>query len=121
MVPHGDPSLDLLVAAVAILGATVDQYALVADFGLSALPAQTSVPNTVSELLGLDGDYQREAWEEVYMYTVSVIGAVWLSTRVVRHWQLELFPPQFAPRTEGDGGTSVGPTGGYREQRDSDA
>lgn len=45
----------------------------------------------------------RWPWEEVYMYAVSIIAALWVAGRILRHWTIDWDQLAFVPRGDKDG------------------
>lgn len=45
----------------------------------------------------------RDSWETTYMYAVSIVAALWVVVRAVRHWRFDAGSFGFVPRGDGDG------------------
>ena len=45
----------------------------------------------------------REPWEATYMYVVSILAAMWVAGRIVRHWRFDFGTFAFVPRSDADG------------------
>ena len=45
----------------------------------------------------------RDQWEGSYMMAVSVLAAIWVAGRIVRHWRFDFGTFALVPRGDGDG------------------
>lgn len=69
-------------------------------FGAVASASTAAVIDTVSDLLGLPREYDREPWERTYMYVVSSLGSLLVAGRVLLHWRIDVSSRGFVPRAD---------------------
>ncbi|MHC3439802.1 hypothetical protein ACYJ1Y_17350 [Natrialbaceae archaeon A-gly3] len=53
--------------------------------------------------LEADDAIVRDSWETTYMYAVSIVAALWVVVRAVRHWRFDADSFGVVPRGDGDG------------------